>query len=295
VEKVKRTDTSSVYDLEVEINFFHRFRTIMTIMRKQFILLVRYPTWVIELIIWPLIFPLIYIMSAKGFAGPDRSGIGTFTAAAGTQNYVGFIVVGTMAWMWVNTTMWSFGTYLREEQMLGTLESNWLCPVKKVDFLIGAALVSVMEAALICIVSMLEYRFIYGIAFTGNIFMWILVFLIMIPGVYGLGSMFASLVLWAKESAAAVQLVRGIMMILCGITFPIDITPSWMQTLAKGIPFTYGISAARQLMVNGDSIIQSSHNIIMCVVEGVILLILGRIAFYYTEQRVKNQGSLGRF
>ena len=65
----------------------------------------------------------------------DKVGLNTFTAAAGTNNYIGFIVVGTMAWMWVNITMWEFGTYLRQEQMFGTLESNWLCPIKKFDFL----------------------------------------------------------------------------------------------------------------------------------------------------------------
>ncbi|MFD3156158.1 ABC transporter permease [Haloimpatiens sp. FM7330] len=272
-----------------------RIRTILAVMRRQFTIMVRYPTWVIQLIIWPLIFPLIYIMSAVGFAGPDGAGLATFNAAAGTNNFVAYIVVGTMAWQWVNITMWNFGTYLRDEQMLGTLESNWLCPINKFDFLIGAGLVDILKSILIIIISMLEYRFIYGINFTGNVLYWGLIFIVMFPGVYGLGSIFASLVLWAKETGAAVQLVRGIMMMLCGITFPIAIMPIWMQNLAKTLPFTYGISAARQIMVNGQSVYEASYNILLCLIEGIILLILGRVAFMYTEKRVKNQGALGRY
>ena len=151
------------------------------------------------------------------------------------------------------------------------------------------------QAIIISAVSVLEYRFVYGIHFTGNPLLWILMFLIMIPGVYGLGILFASLVLWAKQANAAVNVVRGTMMILCGITFPITIMPSFMQSLAKLIPFTYGISATRQIMVSGGTLSTVSKDIYMCLLEGIILVILGRIAFKYTENKVKNLGSLERF
>jgi ABC-2 type transport system permease protein len=272
-----------------------RLRTIYAVFLKDFTQMIRYPSWLIQLIIWPLIFPLVYIMSAYGMAGPDKSGLEAFKSSTGTGSFMGFIVVGTMAWMWVNTTMWSFGTYLREEQTRGTLEANWLCPINKFDFLIGGGLVSMFQAVFICVVSVLEYRFIYGVHFTGNIFQWILIFIIMIPGVYGLGTLFASIILWLKEANAAVNIARGAMMILCGITFPIAIMPQWMRFLAKGIPFTYGIEAARQIMVNGEGIRGAGFNIMMCLIEGFIIFILGRVLFKVIENKVKNSGSLERF
>lgn len=272
-----------------------RLRTIGAVFKKDFTQMIRYPSWFIQLLIWPLIFPLLYILSALGMAGPDHSGIDVFQSATGTGNFIGFIVVGTMAWMWVNTTMWSFGTYLREEQTRGTLESNWLCPINKFDLLIGGGLVSVFQAVFICIVSVVEYRFVYGVHFTGNLLEWIAVFIIMMPGVYGLGAVFASLILWLKEAGAAVNIARGVMMILCGITFPIAVMPEWMRFLAKGIPFTYGINAARQIMVNGEGLARAGYNIAMCAGEGIALLILGWLLFKVIENKVKNSGSLERF
>lgn len=272
-----------------------RLRTIYAVFLKDFTQMLRYPTWFIQLAIWPLIFPLMYILSAYGMAGPDKSGLEAFKNATGTGSFMGFIVVGTMAWMWVNTTMWSFGTYLREEQMRGTLESNWLCPINKFDLLIGGGFVSVFQALFITVVSIVEYRLIYGIHFTGNILQWIFMFVIMMPGVYGLGAFFASLILWLKEANAAVNVARGVMMILCGITFPINIMPSWMRLLAKAIPFTYGIEAARQVMVNGQGLFLARYNIIMCLAEGLIMLAIGRMLFMLVENKVKNSGSLERF
>lgn len=273
----------------------NRIRTIMAVAKKDLIQLLRYPTWIIQTIIWPLIFPLLYILSALGFSGPGRTGIAAFQAAAGTDNYVGFIVIGTMAWMCVNLTMWNFGGYLREEQTRGTLEANWLCPINRFDFLIGGGINSLIMAFLFTVVSVVEYKFIYGVEFTGNVFMWLLMFLVMYPAVYGLGMAFASLVLWAKEVNAAVNVARGTMMILCGITFPIDVMPGWMQSIAGFIPFTYGIQAARQVMINGESLYAARFNILLCLSLGVVLLIIGRLLFNYVESRVKVSGSLERF
>lgn len=272
-----------------------RLRIIYAVFIKDFTQLVRYPSWIAQLIIWPLIFPLMYILSAYGMAGPDRSGLTAFKEVTGAGNFLGFIVIGTMAWMWVNVTMWSFGGYLREEQTRGTLESNWLCPINKFDLLIGGGISEGFKAILITVISVVEYRFVYGVHFTGNVFQWILIFIIMIPGVYGLGTLFASLILWLKEVSASVNLVRGVMMILCGITFPIAVMPRWMGVLAKGIPFTYGIEAARQIMVNGEKLQDASYNIVLCLAEGVLLFVLGRSMFKVIENKVKNSGSLERF
>lgn len=273
----------------------NRLRTIFAVAKKDLIQLLRYPTWIIQTIIWPLLFPLLYIASAIGFSGPEKTGISAFEAAAGTDNYVGFIVVGTMAWMCVNLTMWNFGGYLREEQTRGTLEANWLCPINKFDFLIGGGINSLFMSFVFTVVSIIEYRLVYGVHFTGNVFTWLLMLLIMYPAVYGLGMIFASLVLWAKEVNAAVNVARGTMMIFCGITFPIAVMPGWMQSIAKFIPFTYGIQGTRQIMVNGESLTDARFNILMCLMLGIVFLVLGRLLFKYVESRVKISGSLERF
>lgn len=272
-----------------------RLRVIFAVFRKDFIQLVRYPAWIFQFLIWPLIFPLVYILSALAMAGPDKSGILSFQITTGTANYKGYIMIGTMIWMWVNITLWSYGTYLREEQLRGTLEANWLTPINRFDILIGGSISNLFTGVFMTIVSIIEYRFIYGIKFTGGILSWLVIFIAIIPGVYGLGMLFASLILWFKQANAAVNVARGALMILCGITFPISIMPGWMIVLSKFIPFTFGIQASRQLMISGEGIKAASLNLLICFIEGTVLLILGRLAFLRTEILVRNSGSLERF
>lgn len=280
---------------ENNINFLTRIRTIYAVFVKEITLLMRYPTWILELLIWPILFPLMYILSALGMAGPDQSGLSAFKSATGTTSYMGYIMIGTMVWNWVNITMWTFGSFLRDEQMRGTLESNWLCPINRFDLLLGGGLSTLFQSFIMTLVSVIEYKIIFRVNFTGNIFCWLLIFLILTPAVYGLGLLFASVILWLKDANAAVNLVRGIIMIICGITFPVSVMPGVLQTIAKFVPFTYGIEASRQIMVNGKGFTEAGFNIIMCIFEGAVLLLLGRLFFRAIENKVRVSGSLERF
>ena len=58
--------------------------------------------------------------------------------------------------------------------------------------------------------------------FNGNPLLVLLIILVSIPSIYGLGMAFASLVITAKEAQNFVFLVRGLVMIFCGITFPVS-------------------------------------------------------------------------
>lgn len=271
------------------------FRAVLAVAKKDLTQMLRYPTWILSMLIWPLLFPIVYILGAVGLSGPSHSGLSAFNKAAGTTNFAAYIVIGTIVWSWINDTMWTFGSYLRDEQQRGTLEANWLCPVNKLCLLIGGGLVSFIQEIIVIIISLVEYSYLYKINFTGPIYNWIIIILIMCPAVYGLGALFASLILWLKQTNAVVNVVRGAVMILCGISFPITIMPKFMIFIAKLIPFTYGIDLSRQLMINNKSLSSASSNIFMCLLEGFILLVLGFFAFKRTEALVKNSGSLERF
>ncbi|MGL4772764.1 MAG: ABC transporter permease [Clostridium sp.] len=272
-----------------------RVKTIMAIVKKDFTEMFRYKDWIIPIFIWPLIFPLLYIFSSMGLAGPDGSSLGNFKELTGTDNYMAFLMVGTMIYMWVNLTMWNYGTFLRNEQRKGTLESVWLCPINKFDLLIGGAGASIMMGMIYLGIALVEYQLIYGVHFYGNLFLWILLFLSVIPGVVGIGMVFASLVLWLKEVNVAVMLARGLVMIFCGISFPIEVMPSWMEVISKIFPFTFAIDAARDVMVKGIPFLDVLPKILICLLIGAFYITLGRIIFSKVERKVKNEGSLERF
>lgn len=267
----------------------------LVIFKRKVTIILRYPSWFISLIIWPIIFPFIYLFTAKALAGTNSESLASFKALAGTNDYVTYMLIGTTMWMCVNEMLWSLGTSLRTEQVEGTLESNWLCPISKISLLFGYSLFQLLMNAVFIAVSLIEFKIIYGFEIVGNPFLALLVFLISIPSIYGLGFIFASLVMWAKEANSMVFLVRGIVMVFCGISYPLAVLPGWMKNISNVIPVTYSINALRKVIAEGKNLSYIKNDLIFLIISGIVLMFAGILTFNYTQKKVKELGSLGQY
>jgi ABC-2 type transport system permease protein len=265
------------------------------IVRREWTIFRRYPSWVIALFIWPVIFPMAYILSSQALAGPNNGGLLIFQRNAGTTDVVGYIVIGTIIWMWQNIVLWNVGFALREEQLRGTLESNWLSPSWRFSLLLGNSVVQMIVMLIFIGVSLVEFTVFYGVRFNGDPLLVVLMFLVSIPSIYGLGFAFASVVITAREANAFVFLVRGLVMIFCGITYPIAVLPGWMQGVAQVLPQTYIIYGFREAMLNGANFETLWPVYQILLVFGALWLAVGLALFRRMERRARRTGALGQY
>lgn len=271
------------------------WRALRGVIRRQWTIFRRYPSWIVALIIWPIIFPAAYILSSRALAGPDGSGLRIFQQAAGTADAVGYIAIGTTIWMWQNIVLWNVGYTLREEQLRGTLEANWLSPTWRFAFLLGSSVAQFVSMLMFLGISALEFGLIFGVRFNGDPLLMVLVLIGAVPSIYGLGFAFASVVITAKEANAFVFLVRGVVMVFCGITFPLAVLPGWMQTVAAWLPATYIIRAARHAALGGADFNALLPDLIAMLIFGAAWLVIGYVAFSWMERRARQTGAIGQY
>lgn len=276
-------------------NFSAELRALWAVVRREWIIFRRYPSWIIGLFIWPVIFPAAYILFARALAGPQGEALVLFQQASGMDDYLGFIAVGTTIWMWQNVVLWNLGLALRQEQLRGTLETNWLSPTWRFSFLLGSSLTQLVTMFIFLLVSAVEFGLVFGVTFRGSFWLALLVLLASIPSVYGLGTVFASLVITVKEANAFVQLVRGIVMVFCGITFPISLLPGWMEQVARWLPQTYVIRAMRLAVLTDASISQLVPDLVALMLFGLLWLATGYLMFSWMERRARRTGSIGQY
>jgi ABC-2 type transport system permease protein len=281
-------------------SFFHatflsELRALFAIARREWLIFKRYPSWIVAILVWPVIFPAMYIFGARALAGPDGSGLAVFMQTAGTDNFLGYIIVGTTVWMWQNIVLWDVGFALRQEQWRGTLESNWVSPTFRFSFLIGSSLTQMISVMLFILVSYLEFTLLFGVRFTGSPALALLVMLIAIPSIYGLGFAFASLIIAAKEAQNFVFLVRGIVMIFCGITFPVAVLPGWMQEVAKWLPQTHIMNAMRSALLTEAGISGLRSELITLALFGIFWLAVGYLLFLWMDRRARRTGVIGQY
>jgi ABC-2 type transport system permease protein len=270
-------------------------RALGAVIRREWTIFIRYPSWIISLFIWPIIFPMGYILTARALSGVDGSGLAQFKINTGLTEYVGYMAVGTMIWMWQNVVLWNVGGALRNEQMRGTLESNWLSPTWRFAYLLGASVPQLVSMLIMLAVSGLEYALLFGVKFQGSLSLTLLVILASVPAIYGLGFAFASVVITMKEANAFVFLVRGIVMVFCGVTYPLAIQPQWMQNVAQWLPQTYIIHAVRSAALSTDGFSGIAHDLQMILLFGIFWLAFGMAVFAWMERRARQTGAIGQY
>lgn len=278
-----------------KVSFGGNLRALAAVAKREWLHFVRYPSWIISMFVWPLIFPLAYILSARALSGPDGSGLALFVSRTGIMDYTGYIAVGTTIWMWQNVVLWNVGFALRNEQLRGSLESNWLSPSFRFAFLLGPSAVQMVSMLIFLIISALEFTLIFGVHFNGNPLLVLLVILASIPSIYGLGMGFASLVINVKEAQNFVFMVRGLVMIFCGITFPIAILPGWMQGIAAWMPQTYMMNAIRAAALANASFAQLVPDLVALIGFGAFWMVAGYILFQWMERRARQTGAIGQY
>ncbi len=275
--------------------FASDLRALWAIVHREWTIFRRYPSWIIALLIWPLIFPMMYILTARALSGPDGSGMAVFMKTTGASDFIGYIVIGTTVWMWQNIVLWEIGFSLRNEQMRGTLESNWLSPTWRFSYLLGHTGPQLLTMLSFITITALEFGFLFGIRLHGSPWMIGLMMLAAIPSIYGLGFAFASLVITVKEANAFVFLIRGLVMIFCGITFPVSLLPDWMQSVAKWLPQTYLIHGMRAAAFSNARVPELLPDLIPLLAFGMFWLVVGYFTFLWMERRARRTGAIGQY
>ena len=275
--------------------FASDLRALLAVMRREWVIFTRYPSWIIAMFIWPLIFPMLYILTARALAGPDGRGMAVFMETTGATDFIGYIVIGTTVWMWQNIVLWDVGFSLRNEQMRGTLESNWLSPTWRFSYLLGHTGPQIVSMLMFITITAIEFGLLFGIRLNGSVWMILLMMLAAIPSVYGLGFAFASLVITVKEANAFVFLIRGLVMIFCGITFPIVLLPEWMQSIARWLPQTYLIHGMRAAAFSNAGVRELAPDLIPLLLFGSFWLVVGYFTFLWMERRARRTGAIGQY
>lgn len=271
-------------------------RALGVMARKEWTIFRRYPTWIFGFVVWPIIFPLGSIFAARALGGPDGAALAAFAARTGTTDYIAYIVIGLTMYMWINITLWDVGLQLRNEQMRGTLESNWLCPIWRYSILLGPSLTKLLTSLAFMAIAVLEYGVVFGTWVAGRNIGWLLlIMLLVIPSIYGIGVAFGSLVMRVQEASNMVFLVRGIFMIFTGVSYPLSVMPGWMQTVASWLPLTYAIHALRSVTLGQATWHDLQDDLTMLVLFAIGLSALGYLTFRFTEKRARRSGSLGRY
>jgi ABC-2 type transport system permease protein len=264
--------------------------------RKEWRLMRRYPMLLLTWLFWPVVLPLSYVLQGQAYSGGTAAAAHAFAARTGTFDVAGFLFLGWGAYMWISHVLWGPGTALRTEQIRGSLEAVLITPASRLVIVFGPAVIQVLWALWMFGVVGLALWLIFGVPFTAfSILRALVIIVLAVPALYGLGALFASVVLRFGEVSALVQAVRGVFTVCCGMTFPIIILPEWARAVALTLPPTYLIRDLREVLLKGASLAALVPDLVVLLAGGILLCGLAIVAFRRTERYARRGGTLAQY
>jgi ABC-2 type transport system permease protein len=227
--------------------------------------------------------------------------------AAGDYQLTLTLVVGALQWNFLSVLYSEIAMSIGYERWEGTLEYTFMAPVSRLVHLAGLSLYSLCNSIVQTVIVLLGLMLFTNINFVGaNLFGVGVVLLVSTMAFVGLGLMAAALPVMSPERGAeATHIFQGLLLLVSGVYYPVEVLPRWIQPLSWLSPATYSLSACRKLVGVGNPASTSEHlagaglsavttELTMLALMGVLLIPLGLWVFGRVELWAKHTGKLKR-
>ncbi len=275
----------------VEPSWRSHARAILAIAKKDCLRFACYPMNAVFQVLQPLIWLTPVYFLGRSFAAPD--GNAGFADYAGTDDFMSFILLGTVLSHYVSAVFWGMGYSLKEEMNAGVLESNWLAPVPRPLLLAGRTVASLALTTLTSAVMLLLAWFLFGFRITGNVLAALVPAAPMLVALYGFGFALAAVVLLLREANTLIDVSDYLITLLSGSQFPVRVLPGFLLPLSLALPLTYGYDAVRGILLGTTTLLPLRYEIALLLAAMALFIALGYAVFRRVERRCQELGTLG--
>ncbi len=253
----------------------------------------RYPGNFVLYLVIPFLFTLLIFGMGQFVGGSNAST--NFAARTGTTNIIIYELLGSAVWMTSWVVVEDVGVALRDEQMKGTLEQNFLAPVNRVILLVGMSLTDiVITTGIFFIVVGASLAVLLPSAFLSLIQAFLMLLVGLIP-LFGIGFLFAGIVIRFKEPYIFTQIVNLIFATLTGTYYPVTFLPYWVQILSGSLPQTYVIDNMRRIVLANQTLVSLYGSVFILLALALAYPTLGYLVFKQFEKKAGVTGEFSKY
>ena len=274
-----------------QVNWQSHLRAVSAIAWKNWLHFIRYPLNALFSVLQPLIWLTPVYFLGQSFRS-EAGNVG-FAAYTGIEDYMSFIIIGSMLSSYVSSVFWGMGFALKNEMDSGVMESNWLTPVPRFAFLVGQTLSNILTTTIVNVGILLLGWWLFGFTITGHLWQAVSVALPMLLALYGFGFAFAAAVLLMRDANMLVDVSDYLVKIFSGSQFPVQALPGFLLPVALALPLTYGYDVVRGLLIGTKTLLPIPYEIAILLLFMVITIPAGYTIFRRVERRIKRMGTLG--
>jgi ABC-2 type transport system permease protein len=258
------------------------------VVERNWYLVKRYAWWEIAFFLWTAANTLTIVFIGKGI---EATGGEIDLERVTTQLLIGAVIwsyLGIVFEILVETVAW--------ERWEGTIEYTFMAPLSRPVHLIGMGLFAIGYGIVRAAIVFATIAAFFGLSMPdANFAAALLVLAVASVSFIGIGMMAAVLPLISPEKGTQIGFVgQGILLVISGVYYPVDVLPGWMQVLATISPATYALDGIRDAILEGDGILAMGDELWPLALIGVVSIPLGLWVFRLGERHAKKHGKLKR-
>jgi len=233
----------------------------------------------------------VYWLFYSTVAGVTIVLIGVMT---GDRQLVLFLALGAILWEFLATIFTMVSEAVAWEMWEGTLELTFIAPLRRITFLLGNTLFSVIYGTIRSILIMAAMALFFKLDLSNaDFFAAAVVLLAAGLSFTGLGLAAAVLPILSRERGPqASHIFQAAILLVSGVYYPIEVLPKWLQPFSVISPATYTLRAIRAAIIDGAGLSEVSRELAILLIIGVFSIPIGMFIFWLGERWAKKTGKL---
>ncbi|MCW4020160.1 MAG: ABC transporter permease [Candidatus Bathyarchaeota archaeon] len=253
----------------------------------------RYKLGFISNIIWPSITVIGVILMGKSFGATEE-----FVEATGIFDYVSFFILGKIFYTFWTHTVSHMGNSVRDEQLWGTLELTYMCPIKRITLFIGYALQNFIENLLWISSTVILGVSAFGLSFhasPSDIPLMLAAFAVTVAVAYGFGFIIAGLVFRLKEPGVLSVVIFRPLHYFSGCYYTINSIPSAIREFAFVVPTSYSVDVLKSLLLGSKTFLPLNQELMVLMGFALTLPLIGYRFFQWLEKDAMEKGKFATY
>ena len=211
-------------------------------------------------------------------------------------SYMAFVTIGMAVNLIAATLLYQTSTALRNEQLIGTLESLLCTPTAVWTLQLGSAAASLVAIPLRMGFFLAALGILFGLDYhASGILPSAVLVLALLPCMWGIGLAVSGAILTFRRGAGATSLGAAALGLSSGAFIPLNALPHWLSTVASANPLTIAIRGLRDALLGGTGWTGVGAHLLVLVPLSVGALAAGWLAFRLALARERRNGTLGTY
>jgi ABC-2 type transport system permease protein len=266
-------------------------RAAFSFTERQFMLIKRYWGWEAMYLVYTLCSTL-----AIGYLAAGLNSRGTVASNEAVNRITIYLLVGTLLWGYLSTLFWELSATMSWERWEGTIEYTFMAPVSRAAHLFGMCIYAIIYALGRTAATLIIVVLMFALAFRDA--NWLAALIVLLAGTLsfvGIGILVSILPLLAPEKGQMIAgAVEGVMLLISGVYYPVEVLPAWLRWASSLSPATYTLKGIRASLLEGATLPSLAGDLLILVALGVVFIPLGLWLFGIAERYCKRTGRLKR-